>query len=389
LSSFRYSYDLQKEIVMVAFPPLAEPPVAEPPVAEPPVPIPQFFQAQWTDQNAHLRITVAQRVQSVVLPLIAVIATVISFVLFPKIGIVLGVVLLIGFLANNIIGSSIKKIVLPAARGPIDRIRFCFQERRPLEPGVSDTHGTVNTEYDVRTADGVILSALHIRSNNLNLPTVLFFNPNAVKELNTNFIDRALALKGVRCNIISFNYRGVGSSEGHPHRACDLVLDGDAMLQFAINHLRIPPERLIVYGWSLGGAVAANAVALHPECLGPVVLDRTFSSTARYAAHLAEIFFGRFQRVFSAFVRWKEWNLDAQAAAERIPHPERIHICFHDQDEVIDSPTQLREVLGTHQVELRDGNFAHGGGLREFAAGQNLIRRIFNLPPMPSRFRDE
>jgi pimeloyl-ACP methyl ester carboxylesterase/uncharacterized membrane protein len=78
-------------------------------------------------------------------------------------------------------------------------------------------------------------------------------------------------------NIFAFNFRGVGYSSGHPHSAEDLVHDGVLAYEFIVSELGARPEHILMYGHSLGGAIAP-LVRAETSPSGPIVSERSFSS---------------------------------------------------------------------------------------------------------------
>lgn len=62
-------------------------------------------------------------------------------------------------------------------------------------------------------------------------------------------------------HVITIDYRGFGHSTGSPTEA-GLIADGTALVNWVLHTARIPPERIVVLGQSLGTAVA-SAVALN------------------------------------------------------------------------------------------------------------------------------
>ena len=117
---------------------------------------------------------------------------------------------------------------------------------------------------------------------------IVFFNPNGMfkegmRTVATEFSNR------LGCNALIFDYRGLGRSSGQVNEAADLVKDGVAVLNFVSNTLQIPGNRVLLYGHSLGSAIAACAVAginattstdaLSGQADGySMILDRGFSS---------------------------------------------------------------------------------------------------------------
>ncbi|RDW75831.1 alpha hydrolase-13 [Coleophoma crateriformis] len=62
-------------------------------------------------------------------------------------------------------------------------------------------------------------------------------------------------------HILAIDYRGYGLSTGHPTEE-GIIIDGVAAVNWAMNVAKIPPERIVILGQSLGTAVTA-AVAEH------------------------------------------------------------------------------------------------------------------------------
>ena len=73
-------------------------------------------------------------------------------------------------------------------------------------------------------------------------------------------VDRYRQLERLGVNVFAGDYRGFGESDGHPDEE-GLSLDADAMADYLTDVLRIPPHHIIVYGHSLGAAVAVELVA--------------------------------------------------------------------------------------------------------------------------------
>eukprot|EP00048_Salpingoeca_helianthica_P003546 m.68346 g.68346 ORF g.68346 m.68346 type:complete len:479 (+) comp12765_c0_seq1:783-2219(+) len=78
-------------------------------------------------------------------------------------------------------------------------------------------------------------------------------------------------------NIFVFNFRGVGYSSGHPHCAEDLVHDGVLAFEHLTGVLGARPEHILLFGHSLGGAIAP-LVRAETSPQGPIVSERSFSS---------------------------------------------------------------------------------------------------------------
>jgi fermentation-respiration switch protein FrsA (DUF1100 family) len=89
-------------------------------------------------------------------------------------------------------------------------------------------------------------------------------------------------------NLLVFDYRGYGQSEGKVTRK-GTILDGHAALDYVLSRPDVDPQRVFAFGQSIGGAIAIVVAADRPE-LRAVVVDSTFSSYRRIAAmHLRKL----------------------------------------------------------------------------------------------------
>ncbi|PHM25228.1 MARTX multifunctional-autoprocessing repeats-in-toxin holotoxin RtxA [Xenorhabdus ehlersii] len=89
-------------------------------------------------------------------------------------------------------------------------------------------------------------------------------------------------------DMLAVNMRGYGSSDGHPSEK-GLYQDARTMLSYLVNDRGIKPENIIIHGYSMGGAVAAD-LARYAERNGQPVsgllLDRPMPSmTKAITAH--------------------------------------------------------------------------------------------------------
>ncbi len=109
-------------------------------------------------------------------------------------------------------------------------------------------------------------------------PVVVFFHGNA-----GNIAHRADLLawfvEGTGARVILFDYSGYGGNEGSPSEdACHA--DGLAVLDW-LQEQGIPPGRVVLYGESIGGAVALG-VAAERGCAG-IVVQSSFASLSSMA----------------------------------------------------------------------------------------------------------
>lgn len=123
--------------------------------------------------------------------------------------------------------------------------------------------------------DGTKLHSWWITNENASY-TFLAFHGNA-----GNISDRAWVYKflsEVPANVFAVEYRGYGKSEGVPSES-GLYLDAQAAFDYLVTTKRLPPEKTISFGQSLGTAVAAHLGARRN--VGGVILEAPFPSAAQ------------------------------------------------------------------------------------------------------------
>lgn len=94
------------------------------------------------------------------------------------------------------------------------------------------------------------------------IATVLYCHGKGGNVTNTGWIASELAARGF--DVLTFDYRGFGRSNGVISNEAGLYADGDAVYDY-LTHVRgVRPEQLVLYGLSLGTTVAIDVAARHP-----------------------------------------------------------------------------------------------------------------------------
>jgi fermentation-respiration switch protein FrsA (DUF1100 family) len=126
------------------------------------------------------------------------------------------------------------------------------------------------------TADGERVIAWHVPPRE-GQPVVLYFHGNGGALWLRAARFRALTAEGV--GLLALSYRGYGGSSGSPSEA-GLIADAHAAYAFAAA--RYAPERIALWGESLGTGVAIALAAERP--VTRIVLEAPFTSAADIAA---------------------------------------------------------------------------------------------------------
>ena len=133
----------------------------------------------------------------------------------------------------------------------------------------------INADFDdvyFITADGIKLNAWFIPAEGADY-TILLFHGNAGNI--GDRLERISLLRQLNQNIFIVDYRGYGRSEGIPSEK-NVYVDAEAAFNYLVNERKIAPEAVIIYGVSLGGAVAVDLAS--KKMSGALVLESTFSS---------------------------------------------------------------------------------------------------------------
>jgi uncharacterized protein len=149
-----------------------------------------------------------------------------------------------------------------------------FPDRARTPPAVAGLPGA--EEVTLKSADGESLIAWYVPPQ-ASKPLVIYFHGNG-GALNLR-ADRFRWLTADGFGLLGVSYRGYGGSTGKPTES-GLLLDAMAAYDFAAA--RFPPGRIVLWGESLGTAVA---VALAAERqIGGLILDAPFTSAADVGA---------------------------------------------------------------------------------------------------------
>jgi len=132
--------------------------------------------------------------------------------------------------------------------------------------------GMPHEEASITTADGEVLGAWWIPARNPS-GTVLFCHGNGGNI--STCLEAARLINSMGLNVLLFDYRGYGRSTGSPSEE-GTYRDAAAAWDYLVRVRGVRPETIVVWGKSLGGAVAARTAAEYKPAA--VVIESAFTS---------------------------------------------------------------------------------------------------------------
>jgi uncharacterized protein len=143
-----------------------------------------------------------------------------------------------------------------------------------------DRHGLAYEDVWLTAEDGVQLHGWFVPAPRARA-TLLFFHGNGGNI--SHRIDSLRIFHELGLSVLVLSYRGYGRSEGRPGEA-GIRRDADAAWRYLREEQGVAASRLVIFGRSLGAAVAADLAARTDP--GAVVLESPFTSAADLGAEL-------------------------------------------------------------------------------------------------------
>jgi fermentation-respiration switch protein FrsA (DUF1100 family) len=173
-------------------------------------------------------------------------------------------------------------------------------------------------------------------------------------------------LRALGLSLFAFDYRGYGESEGVPTEE-GLYRDADAAYHYLRDTLGVPPERIVLFGHSLGSAVAIELASRVPAA--GLIVDGALTSVVERAQELFPY----------APVRWIAAS--RYLSIDRVGRMTLPKLFLHArEDEVIPlghgrrlyeaaaPPKRFVELRGTHGDTFEVDSAAYFGAIGRFVA---------------------
>lgn len=203
------------------------------------------------------------------------------------------------------------------------------------------------------TKDGVRLSGWFIPANP-SRATLIFCHGNAGNI--SHRLEKIKIFINLNLDVLIFDYRGYGMSKGSPSEN-GLYLDAEVVYDYLINVKNIPPQKTIVFGESLGSAVAVDLAYKHD--LAGVIVEGGFTSVKDMA-----------KRIFPfipAFIYASKFD-----SLEKIKNIKSPKLIFHSVDDEI-VPFEFGEKLFHTAAKPKEFVKIRGGHNDAFFISQEVV----------------
>jgi fermentation-respiration switch protein FrsA (DUF1100 family) len=226
--------------------------------------------------------------------------------------------------------------------------RVIFQPPRPSYR--SDAPGI--TRIAVAGSDSLAVAFLPSPSARF---TILYSHGNA-EDLG-HVLPFLHALRDLGFAVIGYDYRGYGRSARGPATARKAVEDAEAVHRYATTGLEIEPERLIIYGTSVGSGPAIELAARHRPA--GLIVQSAFTSAFRVLTRVPLLPFDRFPNL-------------KRLAAVRCPI-----LVIHGTRDLVVPASQGRQLFSA-AAEPKQALWVEGAGHNDLlhVAGQQYVQAL-------------
>jgi hypothetical protein len=233
-----------------------------------------------------------------------------------------------------------------------------FEKRNLYFPlrTIEATPEDINLDYEsvtFMTKDGVQLVGWFIPAKT-SRATLIFCHGNGGNI--SHRLEKIRIFNNLNLDVLIFDYRGYGMSEGSPSEK-GLYLDAEVVYNYLVNEKRITTKKIVVYGESLGAAVAVDLASKHD--LAGIIIEGGFTSVKDMAKKILPF--------IPTFIYASRFD-----SLEKIKNIKSPKLIFHSVDDEI-VPFELGKKLFDAAAEPKEFVELRGGHNDAFLNSQDMF----------------
>jgi len=180
-----------------------------------------------------------------------------------------------------------------------------------------------------------------------------------------NYLSRVAAFRQLGFSVLVFDYRGYGRSKGNFPSEPQVYEDANAAWNYLRDVRNIPSKQILIYGESLGGAIALDLATKHPEA-GGLIMQSSFTSM------LEAINYKAFSKVLPVdLILTERFNSISKIKSLQVPV-----LFIHGKDDPI-VPSEMSQQLYNAAPEPKQLFLISGAEhVRIYQPGQSYLKAI-------------
>lgn len=247
---------------------------------------------------------------------------------------------------------------------------FAAQRRVVFFPcqTIEATPSDYNLPYEsVYIGEGETIHGWWLPSESPEAPVLLYFHGNG-GNIGTN-LPRAERFYAVGFSVFLIDYRGYGLSEGRFPSEERVYEDAETAWQYLVEQRKIPPEKILVFGHSLGGAIALELANRQPQ-IPALVIEGSFTSILKMATYR-----GRYNWLPVNWLLTQRFNSKQKLSSLQMP----IFFIHGTEDPVV--PYQMSQELYQASAGEKELWLIEGAGHHNVAqvAGEAYEQKIWEF----------
>ena len=229
--------------------------------------------------------------------------------------------------------------------------------------------GLTFQDVSLVTADNIKLAAWFVPVEQAR-GVILFCHGNGGNI--SHRLDSLLIFHQLGYNVLIFDYRGYGQSEGSPSEQ-GTYRDAEAAWQYLVQQKGFAGHQIVLFGRSLGGAVATRLATHHDP--GGLILESVFTSVPDMAAELYPLLPTRFLSRYSYNTRQALAEVNSPLLVVHSLGDEIIPFAQgHQLYQAANLPKTFLEISGDHNSGFMTSGSKYKQGLADFLSGIRVTR---------------